>query len=67
MGIRAWWRSFRKHEDEKALERAGEMRLESPEEREISKGDIEGMTLDAEVGKMFRESSSHEEEELADA
>ncbi len=63
MGLRARWHRFQKHEDEKALECASELQLESREEREISKGDMEGMLADEMAGRSLHDSSA---EELAD-
>ena len=63
MGLRDRWHRFQKREDEKALERASELQLESQEEREISKGDMEGMLADEMAGRSLHDSSA---EELAD-
>jgi hypothetical protein len=60
MGLRAWWHRFQKDEDEKALERASELQLESQEEREISKGDMEGMLADEMAGRSLHDSSAEE-------
>lgn len=46
MGLRTWLQGLRKHRDEAALERAEAEQLETPEERRISEGDIEGIQAD---------------------
>jgi hypothetical protein len=53
MGLRSWLRGLRKREDEAALERAEELKLESPEERRISEGDFEGLQADEQAGLAF--------------
>jgi len=55
MGLRSWLRSFRQREDEAALKRAEDMQLESPEERRISEGDMEGMQADEQAGLAWGE------------
>ncbi len=60
MGLRAWWHRLQKHEDDKALERAAEQQLESPEEREISKGDMEGVLADEMTGRSLHDTSAED-------
>jgi len=55
VGLRSWLRSLRKREDDAALERAEKMQLESPEERRISEGDLEGMQADEQAGLSWGE------------
>ena len=55
MGLRSWLKSLRKREDEAALNRAEEMQLETPEERRISAGDMEGMQADEQAGLAWGE------------
>ena len=55
MGLRSWLRKLRKREDDAALERAEEMQLESPEERRISEGDMEGMQADEQAALSWGE------------
>jgi hypothetical protein len=55
VGRRSWLKHFRKREDEAALKRAEDMQLESPDERRISEGDIDGMTADERAGEMWGE------------
>ena len=55
MGLRSWLRGLRKREDDAALKRAEEMKLESPEERRISEGDMEGMQADEQAGLSWGE------------
>ncbi len=50
MGIRSWWRRFQRHEEARAVERAEELALESPEERKLYQADMEGMEADLEAG-----------------
>jgi hypothetical protein len=53
VGLRSWLRALRRREDDAALRRAEEMQLESPEERRISEGDMEGMVADERAGEMW--------------
>ena len=55
MGLRSWLRGLRKREDEAPLNRAEEMQLESPQERRISEGDMEGMQADEQAGLTWGE------------
>jgi hypothetical protein len=55
MGLRSWLRGLRRREDEAALNRAEEMQLESPQERRISEGDMEGMQADEQAGLTWGE------------
>jgi hypothetical protein len=55
MGLRSWLRSLRKREDDAALKRAEDMKLESPEERRITEGDFEGMQADEQAGLTWGE------------
>ena len=55
MGLRSWLRSLRKRKDDAALERAGDMQIESPEERRISEGDMEGMQADEQAALTWGE------------
>ena len=45
------------------MDRAGEMRVETPRERTISSGDIEGMAADREAAERLGEGSTIEDEE----
>jgi hypothetical protein len=66
MGLRAWWKRFEKHEDAVALRRAEEMELESPAEREVSKGDMEGMAADERAGLRLGGETFEDAEGLAE-
>jgi len=55
VGLRSWLRGLRKRKDEAALKRAEEMQLESPEERRITEGDMEGMQADEQAGLTWGE------------
>jgi hypothetical protein len=66
MGILAWLRHLRQREDAAALRRAEEMAVETPAERTISSGDIEGMTADVRAAEQMREPSVGDAERLAD-
>ncbi len=66
MRIGSWWARLRKHEDEKALERAEAMKLETPEERHITEGDIEGMAADERTGRLAGEATIEDAERLGD-
>jgi hypothetical protein len=55
VGIRSWLQGLRKREDAAALKRAEEEQLESPEERRISEGDVEGMQADEQAGLAWGE------------
>ncbi len=66
MGIRSWWASLRRHEDEAALNRAEKMALETPEERHVSSGDIEGMAVDERTARLAGEATIEDAERLGD-
>lgn len=66
MGIRSWWASFRKHEDENALERAEEMSLETPAERHATEGEIEGMAADERTARLAGEATIEDADRLGD-
>ena len=51
MGLRSWWRRLQRHEDDKAIKRAEELALESPEERKLYQADMEGMEADLRAGE----------------
>jgi hypothetical protein len=55
VGLRSWLRRLRKRDDDAALDRAEEMQLESPEERRISEGDMEGMQADEQAALSWGE------------
>ena len=66
MGIRSWWASFRSHEDEASLKRAEKMALETPEERHVTEGDIEGMAVDERTARLVGEGTIEDAERLGD-
>lgn len=55
MGLRSWWTNLRKREDEKALERDEELASETPDERDVSAGDLEGLQADERAGRLAGE------------
>ena len=63
MGLRDWWKRRRAREDEAATERAEEVSVETPEERAISSGDIEGIAADNEAAERLGRGSTIDEEE----
>jgi len=65
MSLLGWLRGLRKREDEAALKRAEDEQLESPAERRISEGDMEGMQADEQTGLRFGETAD-EPEHLAE-
>lgn len=66
MGILSWWQNFRKHEDEAALTRAEEMALETPEERHVTEGEIEGMAADERTARLAGEATIKDAERLGE-
>jgi hypothetical protein len=66
MSIRSWWANFRSHEDEAALERAEKMALETPEERHVSSGEIEGLAVDEQTARLAGEATIEDAERLGD-
>jgi len=66
MGLRSWWAKLRKREDDAAIERAEEMAKETPEERAISSGDIEGMAADERVARLAGEATIEDAERLGE-
>jgi hypothetical protein len=63
MGLLDWWRRLRAKEDVATMERAEEMSVETPEERSVSSGDIEGIAADNEAAERLGEGSTIDEEE----
>ncbi len=49
------------------MERAEAMAVETPEERAISSGDIEGMVADEEAARLAGEASTRDTDRLGDA
>jgi hypothetical protein len=66
MGIRSWWASFRGYEDEAALKRAEKMALETPEERHVTEGGIEGTAVDERTARLAGEATIEDAERLGD-
>ncbi len=66
MSIRSWWSSFRRHEDEAAFERAEAMSLETPAERHVTEGEIEGMAADERTARLAGEATIDDAERLGD-
>jgi hypothetical protein len=66
MGIRSWWSRFRAHEDEAAREQAEEMALETPAERHVTEGGIEGMAADERTARLAGEATIEDTERLGD-
>jgi hypothetical protein len=46
MGILSWFKSRRKREDAEKIQRAQEEYFDTPEERRVESGDIEGLQAD---------------------
>ena len=65
MSLLGWLKGLRKREDDAALRRAEDGQLESPEERRISEGDLEGLQADEQAGFRFGETAD-EPERLAE-
>lgn len=66
MGIRSWWAKFRSNEDEAARERAEAMALETPAERHVTEGGIEGMAADERTARLAGEATIDDAERLGD-
>lgn len=66
MRIFDWFRKRRQREDAEALERTEAMAVETPEERAVSAGDIEGMRADEDVTRLAGEASMRDAERLGD-
>ena len=64
MSIRSWWASFRKREDDTAVERYEAMSLETPEERHVTEGNIEGMAADERTARLAGEATIDDAERL---
>jgi len=65
MSLFGWLKGLRKREEDAALRRAADEQLESPRERRISEGDMEGMQADEQTGLRFGETAD-EPERLAE-
>jgi len=66
MRIRDWFQQLRKRDEAKALEHAQHLAIESPAERESSRGDIEGMKADMLAGEAMLEVGLGEAKRLAE-
>jgi hypothetical protein len=66
MAIRAWLKGLRKREDAAAMERAKVRDIETPEERAMSSGDIEGIVADEEAARLTGEASTRDTNRLGD-
>lgn len=66
MRVLDWIRELHQRDDAKALERADNMAVETPAEREISEGDFEGMKADLMAGEVMYEVGLGEAERLAE-
>jgi hypothetical protein len=64
--MRDWFQKLRKHDEAKALEHAQRLAIESPAEREISKGDVEGLKADMMAGEAMHEVGLGEAKRLAE-
>lgn len=53
MSLLGWLKGLRKREDDAALRRAEDEQLESPEERRVSAGDVEGVQADEQAALRF--------------
>jgi hypothetical protein len=66
MGIGSWWKKRRERADASAMEREEERWQESPEERRITSGDIEGLEADEIAARGVREGSIDDADRLGD-
>jgi Lysylphosphatidylglycerol synthase TM region len=66
MRIRDWFQKLRKRDEANALDHAQHLAIESPAEREISKGDIGGMKADMLAGEAMLEVGLGEAERLGE-
>ena len=66
MSIGSWLKRLRKREDAKAIHRAEERSYETPEERRISSGDIEGLEADTQAARAMREGNIEDADRLGD-
>ena len=66
MRILAWLRKLRQREDAAALKREQELRIETPAERAISSGDMEGMQADFRAAREEHEASIEDADRLGD-
>ncbi len=67
MSIGSWFKKLRKREDAEAMHRAEERSYETPGERRITSGDIEGLEADAQSARAMREGNIEDAEKFADA
>ncbi len=66
MSISGWFKKLGRRKDEAAVERASEMAVESPEEREETAGGIEGMKADEAAARGMHEGSIKDAERLGE-
>ena len=68
MGILSWFKNLRKREDASEIQRAQDEYFDTPEERRIESGDIEGLQADYRTGTVLRDPGMFEPEgESADS
>jgi hypothetical protein len=67
MGILSWFKNLRKREDAEELQRAQDEYFDTPEERRIESGDIEGLQADYQARRFMREDTYESGSESADA
>jgi len=66
MGILSWFKSRRKRDDAEELQRAQDEYFDTPEERRVESGDIEGLQADYQARRFMREGGGYTESEGAD-
>lgn len=66
MGIGSWWKRFRQHEDEAAIERAEERAHETVDEQRVASGDVQGLEADEFSARSFHEPKVEDAERFAE-
>jgi len=66
MGIGSWWKKLTKREDAEAMREAEQRSYESPAERRITSGDIEGLKDDEFVARGAHEPNIEAAERLGE-
>jgi hypothetical protein len=66
MAFRSWLKKLRAREDAEAIHRAEERSYETPEERRITSGDIEGLEADTQSARSVYEGNIDDADRLGD-
>jgi hypothetical protein len=67
VGIRSWWDKLQRRDDEAAIERIEESQVETPAERHVSSGGVDGLQADERTARLAGDASIEDVDRLGDA